>query len=263
MYEVIFIYLIYASLVLSIGSYSAAYTRRWPIRQTYLWEKEAHHILSIPFRTSNPEDAQSKRSFCVHCRHLLSWKDLIPVLSFIALKGRCRYCKNAISYRYSIIELAHLALCLPLLSSNSNISELLLLTILISALITAGTVDLENKLIPDECSAIILTCGLLLHLFSSALSDSVLGMLMGYALVYSLHWAYLTFRQCEAIGLGDAKLLAALGAWLGLSNMTNLLLCASLGGILYTVVFKKKGSEHITFGPFLIFSALLIFYISL
>jgi leader peptidase (prepilin peptidase)/N-methyltransferase len=118
-----------------------------------------------------------------------------------------------------------------------------------------------HKLIPDECSTIILVCGLLLHLLSNTLENSVLGMLIGYNLIFTLRWLYLTFRKQEGIGLGDVKLIAALGAWLGFSSLAPLLLCASLAGILYTLLFNKDGSKHVAFGPFLILSGMLMFYL--
>ncbi|WP_421852187.1 prepilin peptidase [Marinomonas sp.] len=252
---------LYAFIVLSIGSYAAAFTARWPIKNIYLWEKEAHLLLSLPFSKSPPDKIGKKRSHCFQCNHPLAWQDLIPLLSYLMLKGSCRYCKTAISYRYPAIELLHLACCLPLLwIFSGDIYQLTLHTLLVSALITAAAIDLEHQLIPDECSTIALACALLINLPTNMLETSVLGMTIGYGLIYILRWIYLTFRGQEGIGLGDAKVIAAIGAWLGLSGLTPLLLCASLSGILYTVLMNRNGSKYMAFGPFLIFSAMLVFY---
>ena len=253
---------LYALIVLSIGSYAAAFTAKWPIRNNYLWEKEAHLLLSLPFSKSLPDEIDKKLSHCFQCNHPLAWKDLIPLLSYVMLKGRCRYCKTAISYRYPAVEFLHLVCCLPLLWVFSDIYQLTLHTLLVSTLITAAAVDLEHQLIPDECSTIALACALLINLPTNTLESSILGMIIGYGLVYILRWTYLTFRGQEGIGLGDAKIIAVLGAWLGISDLTTLLLCASLSGILYTVLMNRNGSKYMAFGPFLIFSAMMVFYFS-
>ncbi|ETX11671.1 hypothetical protein MUS1_10250 [Marinomonas ushuaiensis DSM 15871] len=253
----LFFYVIFA---LSLGSYSAAFSVRWPTKCFYLWRKEAHHLLSIPFIDSK-DSIKAKRSHCSHCSHLLAWFDLLPIVSFLLLKGKCRYCKHSISYRYPIIEALHLILCLPLLWLPLDTYSLILHTTLISALITTTVIDLEHKLIPDECCVIILICALSIHLLNMTLETSVLGILIGYCFAYSLRLFYSTIRKQEGIGLGDVKLISALSAWLGISNLSALLLCASLVGILYTITFNKGGSEQIPFGPFLIFSGIIVFYL--
>ncbi|WP_417560861.1 prepilin peptidase [Marinomonas sp.] len=253
-------WVLYLSVVLSMGSYAAAFTARWPIKNIYLWEKEAHALLLLPFNKQPPNKISVKRSHCFQCHHPLTWQDLIPLLSYLLLKGKCRYCKAAISYRYPSIEFLHLAFCLPLPWIFSDIYQLALHTLLISALLTATVIDLEYQLIPDECSIIALACALLINLSNNTLETSVLGMIVGYGLIYTLRWFYLTFKGQEGIGLGDAKIIAVLGAWLGLLGLPPLLLCASLSGILYTVLTNRSGAKYMAFGPFLIFSAMLVFY---
>lgn len=256
-------YFLFMATVLSLGSFSAAFSTRWPIKQAYLWEKEAHFALTLPFNKPPPEQMQNIRSCCKNCGQKLLWYDLTPLVSYLILKGKCRHCAYRISFHYPVIELLHLICCLPLLLTYENAYPLLLQTLLISALITAATIDREYMLIPDECNIVILSCALLFHLSTRTLESSVIGMLMGYSLIYSLRWSYQRFRHKEGIGLGDAKLVAALSAWLGISYLAPLLLCASLMGILYTLAFNKSGTQHMAFGPFLIFSAMMVFYLTL
>lgn len=250
-------------IALCVGSFSAAFSTRWPLKQQYLWKKEAHFLLSIPFTPSSSMMFNRRRSHCTHCEQPLAYKDLIPIFSFVSLKGKCRYCKQKISSRYIVIESLHLLCCLPLMWLFNDFYLLILLTLLISTLITATVIDIEHKLIPDECNTIALACALLLQIHTNNLHNSVLGMMAGYGLVYTLNWLYLVFRDKEGIGLGDAKLLAALGAWLGLLHLPALLLCASVSGILYTVLSKRSYLDYIAFGPFLTISALLVFYLTL
>lgn len=252
-------WLLYGVLSLSIGSFSAAYTLRWPVKFDYLCSKEAHEYLSIPFEQLPHYSANQTRSHCPKCNHSLLWKDLLPVISFVLLKGRCRYCYNTISYRYPLIECIHLACCYPLLWIYDDFYQITLLTIMISALITAAVIDGEHSLIPDECTAVIAMCALLSHFFLNTLNNSVLGMLAGYGTIMVLRWFYIRHRKVEGIGLGDAKLVAALGAWVGLTKLAPLLLCASFGGILYTVFIRKNNPNPLAFGPFLILSAILVY----
>ncbi|QUX95996.1 hypothetical protein C0J08_11510 [Marinomonas sp. CT5] len=253
-------YLIYILITLSIGSFIASYTARWPIKAFYLWEKEAHQLLSKPFYKTKPLPITTSRSQCFHCFHTLTIMDLIPLISFIALKGNCRYCHHKISYRYPIIELLHLIFCLLLFTKAGDIYQLSLLTILASALMVSAVIDFEQQLIPDGCNIVVLGCALILNIMAGSIENSVLGMLFGYTIIYGVRFIYYLLKHQEGIGLGDAKLLAALGAWLGISNLAYLLLGASLSGILYTICLRKNGPKHLSFGPFLIFSALLVFY---
>lgn len=246
-----------------IGSYAAAFTVRWPIKCHYIWQNEAHNWLNNPFKQAPQAFSPTYRSHCVHCNRSLRWKDLIPIASFILLRRRCRYCNEVISFRYPAIESLHVFLCLPLLWFSSDLLTLGLYSLIMSALIIAAIIDIEHQLIPDECSIMVLSCGLLLGIINSSLLGSVLGMLIGFYLIMVLRWCYAMLKKQEGIGLGDAKLIAALGAWLGASALPSLLLCASIGGILYTVVSKRTGSEPMAFGPSLILSAILVFYLSL
>ncbi len=249
----------YVLIVLSLGSYSAAFTVRWPIKNLYLWQKEAHQLLSLPF-TEKENFLNKTRSHCLSCHHPLIWRDLIPLVSYLFLLGKCHYCKQPISYRYPAIELLHLILCLPLMWLFQDPYQLLLHTLLVSSLITAAAIDAEYKLIPDECTVVIFACALLIHIDKQTLESSILGLLIGYGFLYLLHWFYLNIRKQEGMGLGDVKLVGALGSWLGLTGLAPLLLYASLIGILYTAALNKNKMEQIAFGPFLILSSVLVFY---
>lgn len=252
-------YTLYSLFILSLGSYSAALSVRWPAKAWVHWRQEAHQILSLPFRHAAPKN-KGKRSRCPHCQHTLAWFDLIPLLSFFFLQGRCRYCSQAISYRYPTIEALHLICCLPLLWFSPDTASIVLNALLISSLITLATIDIEHKLIPDVCCVTLLACALLTHLIHQTLESSVLGLLIGYGFAYALHWGYKAIRGEDGIGLGDVKLIAAIGAWLGIFELAPMLLCASLSGILYNIIFSKQ-TDPVPFGPFLVSSAVLVFYL--
>jgi Type IV leader peptidase family. len=99
-----------------------------------------------------------------------------------------------------------------------------------------------------------------LLLNAQPLADNVLGLICGYALVYFLRLFYLHFRQIEAIGLGDAKLLAAIGAWLGFSNLPYVIMFAASLGMIGALIIRATRSTRIPFGPFLVISSISLFY---
>jgi len=247
-------------IILCIGSFAALFIIRWPRLSEYLWQKEAHDTLGIPFESTMPKGISDGRSRCESCYSPLPWKDLIPILSYCLLQGRCRHCHMKISPLYVLIESACLCICLPLLLTCHDLMTLALNSLLICSLFTAAIIDYQHQLIPDECCLIALAAALFLGIHSDALENTVLGMIVGYSALYLLRWGYLKLRNIEAIGLGDVKLLATLGAWLGVLHLTTLLLYAILMGILYISLYREKNKEPIPFGPFLFLSGIIHYY---
>ena len=252
--------LLFACSLLCLGSFATLFTLRWPILHHYLVEQEAHISFDLPFNQSPPDSIIFGRSHCDHCQHKLSWQDTIPLISVIFLKGRCRYCTVPIASVHWKIEALFLITGLPLLFVVDNMYQLILTTIIIAALLTAAIIDYQHQLIPNECSGIAIAAALIMNLGSHKLDASVLGIVFGYVIIALLRTCHLHFRKIEGIGLGDAKLLAALGAWLYVDNLFITLLYASLLGILYTTINRNHKGQKISFGPFLTFSGIAYFY---
>ena len=253
---------IYAAFCLCLGSAMTAYVVRTPKYEEYTWRKEAHQFLDIPFNESSPLGFHSGRSQCPNCHNKLKAYDLIPIFSYLITKGQCRYCHTKISIKYPLTELACLVSCLPLLMINLPLAPLMITTVIITTLIGISIIDWQHQWIPDHASLLILGLGLTLNLLLSevALYQSVLGMLIGYLLIVSIRQIYLTLRKIEAIGLGDAKLLAALGAWQGLENLFYILFFASILGVLYAILNKQGRHQSMAFGPFLCASAFMTYF---
>ncbi|GAA0835941.1 A24 family peptidase [Marinomonas arenicola] len=251
---------LYAFSLLCLGSFAALFSIRWPAVNLYLAEKEAHELLSLNFIKTPPKNSVFGRSYCPHCHHTLGWKDTIPLFSYCYLKGQCRYCAKAISAYYWRIEILFLITGLPLLWLPLSLYELILNTVIISALLSAAIIDYQHRLIPNECSGLAIAAALALNIGTPNLDASILGVLLGYAIVALLRECYLYYRNREGIGLGDAKLLAALGAWTYMESLFSILLYASLLGIVYTAIYYKTGRQNIPFGPFLVISGIAHFY---
>jgi leader peptidase (prepilin peptidase)/N-methyltransferase len=195
------------------------------------------------------------RSCCDACAHPLNPGDLIPIISFVALRGRCRYCASTLSWLYPAIELAAMlvATWTALTTSGWMLWESCVLgwTMLALALI-----DSRDGILPDVLTLPLLILGLVIGYLSAPteLVDRAIGAALGYFLVIALRWLYLRWRRREGIGLGDAKLLAAAGAWVGLSGLPSVLLIGSLLALAGALILACRGRRltvtlSVPFGP--------------
>ncbi|WP_455812573.1 prepilin peptidase [Pseudomonas graminis] len=207
------------------------------------------------------------RSYCPHCQMSLTVRDNIPLFSWLWLRGRCRGCREAISWRYPAIESLSLLIAL-LLASQLPAGALLLAALLLSWLLLAlAIIDSMHFLLPDSLTLSLLWAGLLCHLAgvlpSASLEQGITGAASGYGLFWLLAWCYQIVRGEEGLGRGDAKLLAAGGAWLGWQALPSLLLLASSLGIavfmLARLLVKRPLSARLPFGPALAVAIWIIF----
>jgi leader peptidase (prepilin peptidase)/N-methyltransferase len=197
------------------------------------------------------------RSACPHCDHKITALENIPVISYLALRGKCANCKTSISARYPIVELF-----------TGGVSALLvwhfgsgltgLATLLFAYLLIAMTfIDADTQLLPDDLTLPLLWCGLLVNLNGAfvPLKDAVIGAAAGYLSLWSIYWLFKLTTGKEGMGYGDFKLLAALGAWLGWAMLPVIILLSSLAGAVVgiaLIVFAKHGRNNpIPFGPYL------------
>ena len=240
--ESLFIFTILLGLSLSIGSFVGMASYRIP-RKINLGEKGYPCLLG-------------GRSRCPHCNQNLRNRDLIPILSFLLLKGKCFFCNKKISSRYLLIELAACACFLTcVLASNDNLVRIILFFFMV-CLLLLSTIDIEHGLLPDQITLPLLWIGLIVNLYLELvpLSAAVLGATLGYTSLWLLFWIYKFLRDKDAFGYGDFKLLAATGAWFGFQALPSTLLYASITGLIWALLkgFIEKGAiRSIPFGPFI------------
>lgn len=201
-------------------------------------------------------------SHCPSCKKPIRWHDNVPILSFISLRGRCRDCQASISPRYAVIELATGIAFLWIWARFGWTLEGLVALVLFSALLVVSAVDLEHQIIPDEISLGGLILGLLASVFLPflhghavwwrSLLASAAGALAGGILVYGTGvLGTLVFRK-EAMGGGDVKLMAMLGAFLGWQKIVLAFLLAPVLALPMALFLKfAKRMEVIPYGPFL------------
>ena len=213
-------------------------------------------------------------SSCPNCNARISWYDNIPVLSFLALRGKCRNCKSPISIQYPIVELLTGALTLLFVWRYGLSVWTFVVLAAVYALIILSVIDLDIMIIPDRFSLGMIVLGLAFAWcnpnFSGAWWQKELASLLGAGvglfgvLAIALLGTWL-FKK-EAMGGGDVKLMGGIGALIGWEGVITTIVFASFLGLVYAVflmIFKgKKGGDAIPFGPFLSLGALInLFYL--
>lgn len=201
------------------------------------------------------------RSFCPQCQKTLKGYDMIPILSWFLLKGRCRYCKKRISFRYPFIELLGGLLAI-LCFYQYQISWMTILSFIISMLFLAITmIDLDTMTIPDELVIIVGIVSIVSYFIQPQIS--LLSRLIGMVCI-SMPMFLLTILIPDSFGGGDIKLLFVAGFLLGWQNtLLAFFIAIMVAGVYacYVLVRKQKDRKgHIAFGPYLcigIFIALL------
>ncbi len=200
-----------------------------------------------------PRDEEIVRtpSHCVRCGHKLGLPDLLPVLSWLAMRGRCRHCSAKISIRYPLIELTAALIMVVLVATYGVTWQMLLLAALALGLIIIVVSDLETGLIPDKVQICLLPLGLIYrHHIGAPWSDTLMGLGLGLFLGLLLHHGYRWLRKKEGLGLGDVKFFAVAGAWLGLVSFVPFLFLSGILGILTALLWRVLNRGPVfPFGP--------------
>lgn len=210
-------------------------------------------------------------SGCTSCGNSIKFYDNIPVLSYIILRGRCRYCGESISFMYPMVEIITGLLSMALLVRynifNHQLSLYFIYMAFTAALICISFIDLRHQIIPDVISLPGIVIGFVISFFSSHVTwvSSLEGLLAGGGSLFLVGYVFEVLAKKEAMGGGDVKLLAMIGAWLGWKSVPFVIMLSSATGIVIgslSLVLSRKGiRSRIPFGPFLSLGALIyIFY---
>ncbi len=192
------------------------------------------------------------RSRCPKCDHVLGPADLLPVFSWLASRGRCRYCRAPISSRYPIIEVLTTAIFVAswwLGADDALRAALLALTGLGLVIITVA--DLEARIIPDKAllAMIPLAAAWRWHLGLDWI-DGILGVVLGGMVTYGLRAGFKALRGVEAMGLGDVKFIALAGFYVGVTGLAPLLVLGGVIGIVFGMLWRAGGrGATFPFGP--------------
>jgi len=249
-----------AALGLLVGSFLNVVILRLPRMLEAGWQAEARELLDLP-----AADAPSGRklsltypaSCCPGCGAAIRPWQNIPVLSWLALRGRCARCRTAISIQYPLVELlsaAVSAVCVWRFGWSLQLAAALLFSWMLIAL---TVIDLRETLLPDDLTLPLMWIGLAastVGLFVG-MSASIWGAIAGYLSLWSIYHLFRIATGKHGMGYGDFKLMAALGAWFGAAALPLMLLLSSLVGALVglsLIVFRKHDRNvPIPFGPYL------------
>lgn len=206
----------------------------------------------VVYRLNHNLSPLKGRSICPKCKHQLAWRDNIPLLSFILLRGKCRYCRSPISWQYPIVELIAGVLALLIFQfSNFPIFQLIFNLLITYCLLAIFVSDLLYETIPDQ----VIIFGLLLSLIFGWFN-----LLAGLGAAGFFLLLVLATRG-RGMGLGDVKLVGLMGLILGWPKILIALFLAFLTGALVGVILillgKKRFGQHISFGPFLAAATLI------
>jgi leader peptidase (prepilin peptidase)/N-methyltransferase len=258
-----------AAIGLCIGSFLNVVIHRVPRMLELGWRAQCAELAGEPATESPRYNLIVPRSQCPQCGHRIGALENIPVLSYLALRGRCAACKHPISFRYPIVELVTAALTVAAIIRFGVSAEGLAACVYLWMLIALTFIDLDTQLLPDSLTLPLLWAGLLANVLgavpSVTLRDAVIGAIAGYLILWGVYWAFKLIRGKEGMGYGDFKLLAALGAWLGWTALVPIVALSSLvGAAIGIVLVVFKGRDHqvpLAFGPYLaIAGAIALFF---
>ena len=207
------------------------------------------------------ESVVKPRSRCPSCRTLIQWYDNVPVLSYVVLGGKCRKCGKTISARYPAIEIATSAAFVTQGVFFAHAPELLLSRLVLTTLLIVlfGT-DLETQRLPNVLTYSGTIIGLAFSIINPpGVEDSLLGAALGAGILWFIRWIWKKWKGVDAMGLGDVKMLAMIGAFLGWQQVIVVLFLASVAGAVIGVSLTLAGGRsmqtRLPFGTFLAIAA--------
>ena len=221
-------------------------------------------VTSPPLVTPKRYDLIHPRSACPHCGAPIRAHQNIPVLSWLALGGRCANCRVPISARYPLVELGTALLSAAVVWRYGWDWTAVAALLVTWSLVALAMIDLDHQLLPDAITLPLMWLGLLASVAwapGPSLSipvdpwSSIVGAVAGYLVLWSVYWAFKLLTGKEGMGYGDFKLLAALGAWMGWQMLPLVLLLAACSGTVIGIAMIVAGgrdrSAPMPFGPYL------------
>lgn len=256
-----------AGLGLLVGSFLNVVILRLPRKLDWQWRRDAREILEEPeIYDPPPPGIVVESSHCPHCKHKLAWFENIPLISWLALRGKCRHCKAPISIQYPLVELLTALLVVASVWRFGFGWQGFGASLLSCFLVALSGIDLRTRLLPDQLTLPLMWLGLIASLENLYMvpKAAVLGAIAGYVSLWSVWWLFKQLTGKEGMGHGDFKLLAAIGAWVGLKGVLPTILLSSLvGAIIGSIWLAAKGRDRATpipFGPYLAIAGWVVFF---
>ena len=256
-------------LGLLVGSFLNVVIYRVPEGLNRNWKIQAKQVLDIPLEQGEGErfNILMPPSHCPSCKTAIKPWQNIPILSYVLLKGQCKHCHIAISLRYPLVELLT-GLVFAICAWKFGVTWTALAAMVFSAyLIAMIFIDADTQLLPDQLTLPLMWGGIVFHLAAyllqadwgiTTLVDSLLGAIVGYLSLWSIFQLFKLATGKEGMGYGDFKLLAALGAWLGIGVLPIIIIMSALVGLIFAIIMKVAKNQPMPFGPYLAISGWLV-----
>jgi leader peptidase (prepilin peptidase) / N-methyltransferase len=251
-------------LGLAIGSFLNVVIHRLPLMMQADWKLQCAELEGRTVAEAPRYNLWVPPSQCPSCSHRLGIAHNIPVVSYLALRGRCAFCRARISARYPVVEALTGALYAWCAVHFGWSEAALAAMVLTTFLIALAFIDADTTLLPDSLTQPLLWAGLAFNLYGgfAPLSQAVPGAIAGYLSLWSLYWLFKLATGKDGMGFGDFKLLAALGAWLGWKMLLPIILMSSVvgaaSGIALIVLARHGRNIPIPFGPYLAAAGFLV-----
>jgi leader peptidase (prepilin peptidase) / N-methyltransferase len=245
-------------LGLLVGSFLNVVIYRLPKMMERRWAVECAELQGTAPPAAEPFNLMRPASRCRQCGHAIRWYENIPIVSWLALRGKCSGCGTAIAWRYPVVELVT-GLLFFFVVSNFGVTPAAGAWCGFSAAIVAlAMIDWDTTLLPDDITLPLLWAGLIgaaLGWTGVALPQALWGAVAGYVSLWAIYQAFKLLTGKEGMGYGDFKLFAALGAWFGWQALVPIILMASVIGAVVGIAMKifsrLREGGYVPFGPFL------------
>ena len=244
------LYVITIIMALIVGSFLNVVIVRVPQQLQWQWHGK---LEGLP----KPAGVAGPVSRCPSCQQPIRWRDNLPLISFLILKGHCHSCNTAISGRYPLVEALCAGLSVVVVIVMGTQWSTLAALVFTWCLIALAFIDLEHFLLPDRITLPLLAIGLGVNAANgfTDLTSAVIGAAAGYGALWIVFHGFRIVTGKEGMGYGDFKLLAALGAWMGWQLLPLIiLLSAGTGaiiGITMLILKRHQRSQQVPFGPYL------------
>mgnify|MGYP001184315189 CR=1 FL=1 len=223
------------------------------------------------YRLPNSGNVAKGRSFCPNCKNKIKWFDNIPFFSYLFLKGKCRQCAKPISFQYLVVELLS-AISFVIIFHLYGISITTLLLLILSIFfIIIFFIDLKHFIIPDVLNFTLIGLAIFKNFipnfqsnFTYDFGQSIIGGLSGYLIIWFIIFLYKKFKNIEAMGFGDAKLMTGIGLFFGWQAVFFILFLSAILGLISVIPSLLNNSKNlktqIPFGPYIVISSVIYYF---
>jgi leader peptidase (prepilin peptidase)/N-methyltransferase len=243
---------------LLVGSFLNVVIYRLPQMLERQWAAECAELTGKEPEKAEPFNLVRPRSRCRQCGHAIRWYENIPVLSWLALRGKCSACGTPIGARYPFVEIVTGALFAWCVWRFGFTPKAAVWCLFSAALLALALIDWDTTLLPDDITLPLVWAGLIaatLGWSGLKLPQALWGAVAGYMSLWLVYQGFKLLTGKEGMGFGDFKLFAALGAWFGPQALVPIILMASVSGAVVGIAMKLSAGlregKYVPFGPFL------------